>query len=174
MNRLKLILPTLDYKSEIMNYKKEFIESGDRMYGTGRLKNADSFNKWYITICNNSKEETKRKGLSPETIYLAINIDDGYLIGMISIRHYLNDFLLKSGGHIDYSIRQSKRHNGYATEMLGLALKECKKLNIKEVLITCYKDNIASAKTILNNGGILENEIQEKNKISQRYWISLD
>jgi len=34
--------------------------------------------------------------------------------------------------------------------------------------------NIESAKTILNNGSILENEITEKNKISQRYWITLD
>ncbi len=174
MNRLKLILPTPDYKSEIMSYKREFIENGDRMYGTGRLRNAESFNKWYIAFCNNLKEETVRKGLSPETTYLAICINDGYLVGMINIRHRLNDFLLKFGGHIDYSVRKSERRKGYATEILGLALKECTKLNIKEALITCDKDNIASAKAIINNGATLENEIQEKNKISQRYWITLD
>jgi predicted acetyltransferase len=58
--------------------------------------------------------------------------------------------------------------------MLGLALKECKRLNIKKVLITCDKNNIASAKTIIKNGAILENEIKKGNKISQRYWISLE
>ena len=174
MNRLKLVLPTPDYKNEIMNYKREFIESGDRMYGSGRLKNAESFNKWYIAICNNLKEETVINGLSPETVYLAICIDDGQLVGMINIRHHLNDFLLKFGGHIDYSVRKSERHKGYATEMLGLALNECSELNIKRVLITCDKDNIASSKAIINNGAILENEIQEKSKISQRYWITLD
>lgn len=115
-----------------------------------------------------------RKGLSPETTYLAIGIDDGNLVGMINIRHRLNDYLLKSGGHIDYSVRKSKRDKGYATEMLGLALKECIRLNIKKILITCDKNNIASAKTIISNGGKLENEIKEKNKISQRYWITLD
>lgn len=174
MNRLKLVLPTLDYKSEIMNYKREFIENGDRMYGTGRLKNAESFNKWYISFCNNLKEETVRKGLSPETTYLAISIDEGHIVGMINIRHRLNDFLLKHGGHIDYSVRKSERHKGHATEMLGLALKECVKLNIKKALITCDKDNIASKKTIINNGGTLESEVQEKNKISQRYSVTLD
>lgn len=174
MNRLKLILPTLDYKDEIMSYKREFIENGDRMYGTGRLKNAESFDIWYIALCNNSKEETVRKGLSPETIYLAISVDDGHLVGMISIRHRLNDYLLKFGGHIDYSVRKSERQKGYAKEMLRLALKECAKLNIKRVLITCHKDNISSKKVIINNGGKLENEIEEKNKISERYWITLD
>ena len=174
MNRLKLILPTLDYKDEIMSYKREFIENGDRMYGTGRLKNAESFDIWYIALCNNSKEETVRKGLSPETIYLAISVDDGHLVGMISIRHRLSDYLLKFGGHIDYSVRKSERQKGYAKEMLRLALKECAKLNIKRVLITCHKDNISSKKVIINNGGKLENEIEEKNKISERYWITLD
>ena len=174
MNRLKLILPTLDYKNEIMNYKREFIENGDRMYGSGRLKNAETFDIWYIALCNNSKEETVRKGLSPETIYLAIPVDDGHLVGMISIRHRLSDYLLKFGGHIDYSVRKSERQKGYAREMLGLALKECAKLNIKKVLITCHKDNVASKKVIISNGGKLENEVQEKNKNSERYWITLD
>ena len=173
MNRLKLVLPTWDYKNEVMDYRREFIESEDRLYGTGGLKNAESFNKWYFSFCNNLNKETVRRGLSPQTTFLAISIDDGSLVGFINIRHRLNDVLIKYGGHIDYSVRKSERNKGYATEMLGLALKECKRLNIKKVLITCDKSNIASAKTILNNGGKLENEIKVKNKIIQRYWITI-
>ena len=41
------------------------------------------------------------------------------------------------------------------------------------VLMTCDKTNIGSAKSIQNNGGILENEIYVENEIVQRYWISL-
>ena len=92
---------------------------------------------------------------------------------MIDIRHRLNDYLLNLGGHIGYSIRKSERQKGYATEMLGLALKECIKLGIKKVLITCDKDNIASVKSIVNNGGKMENEISEGDRITQRYWITL-
>ncbi|MDO4605196.1 MAG: hypothetical protein Q4B23_04375 [Helcococcus sp.] len=43
--------------------------------------------------------------------------------------------------------------------MLKLALEESKKIRLDKVLIVCDKDNIGSAKTIINNGGILENEI---------------
>lgn len=64
---------------------------------------------------------------------------------------------------------------GYATEMLSLALKESKKLNLDKVLITCKKQNIASAKTISNNQGVLDDKVYEKdsNEIFQRYWIYL-
>jgi len=86
----------------------------------------------------------------------------------------ISDYLLNFGGHIGYSVRKSERLKGYATEMLALGLIECKELNINKVLITCDKDNVASAKTIIANGGKLENEILEGNRTTQRYWISLD
>ena len=57
------------------------------------------------------------------------------------------------------------------TQMVGLALAECDKLGIRNVLMCCNKDNIASAKTIRRNGGILENEIVEDGAVVQRYWI---
>ncbi len=174
MNRLKLILPTQKYKEKIMDYKREFIGDEDSMYGTAGLRNAETFEEWYNAFCDNSKEETVRYGLVPESTYMAISIDDERLIGMIGIRHRLNDNLLNIGGHIGYSIRKSERQKGYATEMLALALTECVKLNINKVLITCDKDNVASSKTIINNAGILENEIQEGNSITQRYWITLN
>lgn len=174
MNRLKLVLPTPEYKEKVMDYKKEFIENGDSIDGSAGLKNADTFEEWYSALCDNLKEETVREGLVPSTTYMAISIEDGRLIGMIDIRHRLNDFLLNYGGNIGYSIRKSERQKGYATEMLGLALKECERMNIKRVLITCDKDNIASAKTMINNGAKLENEIPEGNRITQRYWVELD
>ena len=57
--------------------------------------------------------------------------------------------------------------------MIALALEECKKLGINRVLMTCDKNNIGSAKSIINNGGVLENEVEEDGHIEQRYWIQL-
>ena len=47
-------------------------------------------------------------------------------------------------------------------------------MGIKKVLMVCDKDNIGSAKSIIRNGGILENEVIENGKIKQRYWIDLE
>ena len=92
---------------------------------------------------------------------------------MIDIRHRLNEYLLQFGGNIGYSVRPSQRRKGYATEMLALALEECRKLGLDRALVTCDKTNIGSAKTIQKNGGILENEVLEGDRITQRYWIAL-
>ena len=57
--------------------------------------------------------------------------------------------------------------------MIALALEECRKLGIDKVLMCCNKDNIGSAKSIINNGGVLENEVEEDGHWEQRYWIEL-
>ena len=80
--------------------------------------------------------------------------------------------VLREGGHIGDGIRPSERRKGYATEMIRLALIECGKLGIRRVLMTCEKSNIGSAKSIVKNGGVLENEfVNSDGEIEQRYWI---
>ena len=118
------------------------------------------------------KEETSEK--VPASVFFLLDEERNILLGAVNIRHYLNENLLKYAGHIGDGIRPSERGKGYGTKLIALALEECKKLGINKVLMVCNKENIASAKTIINNGGILENEIlSEKGTIEQRYWINL-
>lgn len=97
------------------------------------------------------------------------------IVGMVSLRHELNDFLKKIGGHIGYVIRKSERRRGYGTEILRLTLEKAKALGLKRVLVTCDEDNIASAKIIEKNGGMLEDTYQENEMAvpKRRYWIRL-
>lgn len=174
MNRLKLVLPNATHKEIILDYKEEFIINKDSMDGTAGLSTYKTFEEWYEAFNDNLHDETVREGLVPATTYLALD-ENEKLIGMIDIRHRLNDNLLNFGGHIGYSVRKLERRKGFATEMLKLALEKCVELKIQEVLITCDKNNIASAKTIIANGGILENEVFDTNDntMTQRYWITL-
>lgn len=173
MARVRLILPTKEYKDEIMEYRAEFIKNGENMAGSGGLRTAESFEQWLGIVYDNLKGETLREGLVPATTFIAISTDYSHLIGMIDIRHQLNEYLLNYAGHIGYSVRKSQRQKGYAGQMLSLALKECKGLGIKKILIACDKKNLASAKIIVKNGGRLENEVEEEGEIVQRYWINL-
>lgn len=98
-------------------------------------------------------------------------LEDGEIIGAIDIRHRLNDHLLQSGGHIGYGIIPPKRKQGYATEMLREGLKFAKSIGLDKVLVVCDEVNLASERTILKCGGILEDTRQGKNEIVKRFWI---
>lgn len=57
--------------------------------------------------------------------------------------------------------------------MLFMALPIAKELGIDRALVTCDKNNPASAKTILRCGGVLEDERLENSELVQRYWITI-
>lgn len=99
---------------------------------------------------------------------------DDALIGAVNIRMELNEGLLYDGGHIGDGIRPSYRRKGYGTQMVHLALQECRRLGMKKVLMCCDHNNEASRATIVRNGGILENMVVSDDEgITERYWIHL-
>lgn len=53
------------------------------------------------------KEATE--GLVPDSVFFLLDESRDRLLGAINIRHYLNDSLLKEGGHIGDGIRPSER-----------------------------------------------------------------
>ncbi len=107
----------------------------------------------------------------PDSTFFCLDTDRNIFVGAVNIRHFLNERLLHSGGHIGDGIRPSERGKGYGTNMVALALEECDRLGIRDVLMCCNRDNIASARTIIKNGGILENEVTDGDTTIQRYWI---
>ena len=55
MNRIKLILPTPEYKTQIMDYKIEFIENEEGIHVLSSLRSSKSFEEWYKSIFDNLK-----------------------------------------------------------------------------------------------------------------------
>ena len=173
---LKLITLTKEYEKELgemIDEWKNDIEDNDTNRSPWAIFKNDYHDFDYYLENLEIKEE--KDGKVPDSTFFLLNLDNNRLLGAVNIRHYLNEKLLKDGGHIGDGIRPSERRKGYATEMIRLALLECKKLGIKKVLMVCDKDNIGSMKSIVNNGGVLENEItDEDGNVEQRYWISLE
>ena len=99
---------------------------------------------------------------------------DGQIVGRVSIRHQLNEFLETRGGHIGYGVRPAFRGRGHATEILRRALKIARDLGVHRVLVTCNDVNVASGKVIERAGGVLENIFQEDDEKIRRYWIALE
>ena len=96
------------------------------------------------------------------------------IVGRTSIRHALNAFLLRVGGHIGYVVVPEFRRRGYATAILKLSVRISRdQLGLERVLVTCDDDNVGSIRVIEKNGGILENVVTgaDLDKPKRRYWI---
>lgn len=167
-----LEFPSLKHKEMIKNYQAETFAVGE-MYinGDGGCHQNDNYEDWLEKASDYHQGLNLPNGFVPATTYFLIG--ENKVLGTINIRHCLNEGLLKSGGHIGYSVAPSQRKKGYATTMLKMGLSKCHDLGIDKVLVTCNKNNIASRKTIEKCGGKLENEYyDEKEKQTYlRFWI---
>jgi predicted acetyltransferase len=170
---LKLVEPTMameqaywDYVMEWQTFHEEIVPYSTRPLGR-------DYKTWLIDTEAATEEETCPSNFVPANTYFFIN-DQERILGAVNIRHRLNDQLLICGGHVGYGVRPSERKKGYAKMMLALSVRKCADLNIKEILLTCTKGNDGSARVIIANGGVLKDELQQKdNKVTQRYYIKL-
>ena len=173
MDKIILVKPDLSYADEIIKYKKESLAESPIINGSAGLDRFSSIEIWFEELKKRSCEDTVPKGLVPSSTYLAVREKDNYIVGMIDIRHYLNEYLTQVGGNIGYGVRKTERNKGYAKQMLKLALEKCKELKIKKVLITCDEDNIASEKVILSANAKLEDIRNVDGENKKRFWIDL-
>jgi predicted acetyltransferase len=95
----------------------------------------------------------------------------GVVVGRASIRHELNAWLARVGGHIGYAVRPDYRRRGYATAILGRSLEIARSVGIERALVTCDDDNVASARTIERCGGVLEDVVVDGTTRKRRYWV---
>lgn len=97
-------------------------------------------------------------------------VEDGQVLGGIVLRHQFDDDV----GRIGYGVRPSARRRGLANWALGEMLEEARAaLGVDQVLVRCLADNIASARTIERNGGVLEGIRATERGPVRRYWINL-
>ena len=94
-------------------------------------------------------------------------VDGDEWLGRLSIRHQLTDALRELGGHIGYVVRPSARRQGQASAMLAAALPIARDLGIDPALLTCDATNAGSRRVIESNGGVFEDQREDK----LRFWV---
>lgn len=157
---MKLIKANKNHKDIVLEFKEKIIETGERFCGVSGLERLD-FDEWLERNKSIESKSTCPDGIVPAMQYIYTDDDESKVIGMINLRLELNDFLMKFGGHIGYSIAPGERRKGNAKAMLKEGLKFYKNHGYEKVLITCDLNNIASARTIEACGGVLENILKE-------------
>lgn len=167
---MKLIEPTIALETEYKEMLEEWKNAKDEPIPFILQYDATDFQKFIFLMDEFKKGTNLPPTFVPQSTFWLIGNTDR-ILGIINIRHDLTDRLRLEGGHIGYGIRPSERRKGFATLMLSLALKEAQKLGITRTLLTCDKSNTGSIRTILNNHGKLEKEIEVKGTKKLHFWI---
>ena len=167
---LKFMLPTPENEADVLAYYREIKEAGSESIGLG---NSDNYPVWMQGMWNRHEGKNLNPGFVRENFYLCYDGDT--LVGVLNLKFELTDFLLHYGGHIGYAVRPSLRRRGYATRMLKQCLELARGFGMDRILCICNEDNIGSEKTILHNGGVLENiEYDPEEQVNvKRFWITL-
>ncbi len=174
MSELILVEPTKEMKPLAMAYRNDYILHGEsHINGSCGFISYSDYDEWLKKVIAARHREASFLSV-PATTFFTVRKADHKIIGSIQLRHELNDDLRKRGGHIGYGICPSERKKGYGSQQLSLVLEKARALHIPRVMISCDKDNIASAKVAMNNGGKLEWEGYDKEDgLIQVYWIDL-
>ena len=177
MEKFYLEEPTIERKNDAVDYIKEHLKIGEKINGSNNIhKFVEDYESWLKKVIDD-KTIIPNEERVPNLTFFLVREKDNKIVGMINIRLILNSNLKKSGGHIGYGIRPSERRKGYNKINLYLGLKVLKQYGVKEAMLSCKKDNIASSKTMIALGGKLVKEYpyeKDKSIVCQNYIINVD
>ena len=166
---------------------RELTDKDEAAFMAGMKEWVDENPQWYSFAWNEGvtyaemmqilSNEAKGVNMAPGRVQnsMLYGFVGGEIVGRLSVRHVLNDYLRKRGGHIGYAVAPRFRNKGYATEMMRQGIDFCRRLVLTEIMVTCLDTNVPSRKIIENFGGRLQDTVwdDEDNEMRRRYWIEL-
>ena len=166
---LNLIKPNRNHQASYLSYIKEL--GDEERYPFPLDFDHSDFPAMLARIQDFEQGLNLPTGYVPSSTYWLV--DNSEIIGVSNLRHHLNDQLRTAGGHIGLSIRPSCRGGKLSVQLLQMTLAKAAAMEIKEVHIHCYRDNLASAKMIEACGGVLDSEVLADGEVVLRYVVGL-
>jgi predicted acetyltransferase len=168
---LRLVEPAPCFKAAILDAVGEMNEVGE--WDISPAAFAERFDSLLAELTSARDPATAPPGTLPYEDYWLM--EGEVWIGLLTLRVQLDEQLLRSGGHLGYVVRPSKRRRGYGKELLRLGLEKARERGLRRVLLTCDETNDGSRRIIEANGGRLENSIPIEGQTARklRYWIVL-
>jgi len=169
---MDLVPLSQEHRQALLDFTTEFIDAGEE-HIPGFLPDPG----WTFELTVRGFEDQSNgvglpEGWVPGTTRFLTH--DGRILGVFNLRHRLTDGLRQFGGHVGYSVRPAERRHGHGTKLLLGAMSLARQLGIERLLVTCDRDNVASARVIVTCGGRLEDcrQVEELGEVC-RYWIDL-
>ncbi len=168
---IKLVRPTRELRDKAIDFKQEFFSHDEKtINGSELLDQIDDYDEWLRSVTANTSPETVDPNWVVTDTFFALD-ENERIVGVIDLRHTLNDFL-KDFGNSGYSVRPSERRKGYATEMLHRVLIVARENGLNELHLSVERTNEPSIKTIKKNGGVYERSFQFENELADVYSLN--
>lgn len=168
---LRLVRPGMEWKEKALAFRQEFFDHGEPViFGSELLDKTDRYEDWLEAAARNACPETVNPAWVLTDTYFAV--DGGEIVGIIDLRHTLNDFL-KDLGNCGYSVRPACRRKGYGKRMLRLALDRAREAGMEELRVSVERGNAPSVGVILGCGGVYERSFRHEGEAADLYIIPL-
>jgi predicted acetyltransferase len=169
---IRLVRPDRSLKDKAIEFKQDFFSHDEKIInGSELLDQIDDYEEWLNSVTANTDPETVNPNWVVTDTFFAMDENDR-IVGIIDLRHTLNDFL-KDFGNCGYSVRPTERKKGYATEMLHRVLIIAKESGLNELHLSVERTNKPSIKTIIKNGGVYERSFEFENEPADVYRFDL-
>ena len=169
---IKLIRPTKELKGKALDFRQEFFDNGEKVInGSELLDQTENYDDWLASVTANTSARTVDPAWVVTDTFFAVD-ETEKIVGIIDLRHTLNDFL-KDLGNSGYSVRPSERRKGIASEMLRQLLTIAVQSGMTELHLSAEKTNEPSIKTITQNGGVYERSFEFEGELADIYRIVL-
>lgn len=169
---IKLIRPTKELKEKALDFRQEFFDNGEKVInGSELLDQTENYDDWLASVTANTSAKTVNPAWVVTDTFFAVD-ETEKIVGIIDLRHTLNDFL-RDLGNSGYSVRPSERRKGIASEMLRQLLTIAVQSGMTELHLSVEKTNEPSIKTITKNGGVYERSFEFEGELADIYRIAL-
>ena len=107
--KLSLVKLSEEYKRHLNEMMEEWYATGENIIPYVIRRNDYKDFEYYM---DNLEVKEGTENLVPDSTFFCLDEDRDIFVGAVNIRHYLNEALLRDGGHIGDGVRPSERRKG--------------------------------------------------------------
>ena len=170
--QITLERPAEAHRTRAYAYRQAHFDAGEQIInGSELLDRTADYGEWLTQVTRNADPAQ----VSPDWVltdtFFAVD-GAGEIVGIIDLRHTLNDFL-RDFGHCGFSVRPDMRRQGCASEMLRQVLKIAAAAGMETVQLSAEADNLPSLCVIRKNGGVYTRSFLHEGRRADVYTVDL-